>query len=548
MLITTPVCRRTALGTAAALGLLPFSSMLPEAFAAEPGLQFGPPEPFSFEGLIEHARQLAARPYVPPPMPAPEAVQQIDYDAHHKLQFKPDHALFGEGPGPYPIIFQFLGMFFPKSVQMHLLEGTISREILYAPDYFTIPEDSPARRLPPEANGFAGFWILESRFADERRKREVWTSFLGAAYFRAVSGVGQWGMSARGVALDVGGARPEEFPDFVAHWITSPATEDDPIVVHSLLDGPSLAGAFRFAIRRTTGTVMEIENHLFLRQDIERLGIAPLTSMFWFGEYGRERLMDARPEVHDADGLAIWNGAGERIFRPLNNPKRIFHTSYLDNNPKGFGLAQRDRNFEHYLDGVGYEKRPTVWVEPLGDWGKGMVQLVELPTDDEIRDNICAYWLAEKPTRAGDGLSFRYRLHWLDAEPGFPVDTIAKVVATRMGRGGELHSHKPRPPQPDQVLHRVPGRGPGTDARRRAAGAGDLDLARVDLAGADRSGAGQDPRSLAVVLRSRGRRPGASRHAGLPARRRSTADRDLALSVRAAVDRLIQVAVRIERA
>jgi glucans biosynthesis protein len=270
-------------------------------------------------------------------------------------------------------------------------------------------------------------------------------------------------MSARGVALDVGGARPEEFPDFVAHWITAAATEDDPIVVHSLLDGPSLAGAFRFAIRRTTGTVMEIENHLFVRQDIERLGIAPLTSMFWFGEYGRERLADGRPEVHDADGLAIWNGAGERLFRPLNNPRRIFHTSYLDNNPKGFGLAQRDRDFNHYLDGVGYEKRPTVWVEPLGDWGKGMVQLVEIPTDDEIRDNICAYWLAEKPTRAGDGLSFRYLLHWLDAEPGFPdntiakvvatrmgrggepVDTIAKVAATRMGRSGEFHSRKPRP-------------------------------------------------------------------------------------------------------
>ena len=378
-------------------------------------------------------------------MPVPEVVQQIDYDAHHRLQFKPDHALFGGGPGPYPVIFQFLGMFFAKSVQMHVLEDGLSREIIYTPDYFMMPEDSPARRLPPDANGFAGFWVLESRFADERRKREIWTSFLGAAYFRAVSGVGQWGMSARGVALDVGAARPEEFPDFVAHWITAATAEDEPVVVHSLLDGPSLTGAFRFAIRRTSGTVMEIEQHLFARQDIERLGVAPLTAMFWFGEYGRERQADGRPEVHDADGLAIWNGAGERIFRPLNNPRRIFHTCYLDCNPKGFGLVQRDRDFEHYLDGARYEKRPTVWVEPLDDWGKGMVQLVEIPTDDEIRDNICAYWLAEKPARAGDVFSFRYRLHWLDAEPGFPVATLAKVVATRMGRGGEVRSAKPHP-------------------------------------------------------------------------------------------------------
>jgi glucans biosynthesis protein len=409
---------------------------MPQAFAAEPGLQFGPPEPFSYEGLIERARQLAARPYVPPPTPAPEVVQQIDYDAHHKLAFKPDLALFGNGPGTHPVIFQFLGKFFTKSVQMHVLEAGSAREILYSPDYFTIDEDSPARQLPPDTNGFAGFWVRESRFSDDRRKREVWFSFLGAAYFRAVSGVGQWGMSARGVAIDVAGPHPEEFPDFVAHWITSAATENDPVVIHSLLDGPSITGAFRFSISRTVGTVMEIESHLFARQDIERLGIAPLTSMFWFSEYGRERLADGRPEVHDADGLVIWNGAGERIFRPLNNPTRIFHTSYLDNNPKGFGLTQRDRNFDHYLDGVGYEKRPNVWVEPLGDWGKGVVQLVEIPTDDEIHDNIVAYWLPERPTHAGDALSFHYRLYWLDTEYGFPTDALAKVVATRMGRGG----------------------------------------------------------------------------------------------------------------
>src|SRR4029453_13469836 len=101
------------------------------------------------------------------------------------------------------------------------------------------------------------------------------------------------------------------------------------------------------------------------------------------------------------DGLVIWNGAGERIWHPLNNPRQIFHTGYLDNNPKGFGLAQRDRDFDPFLDGVGYEKRPTVWVEPLGDWGKGMMQLVEIPTDDEIRDNICAYWLAGAAGRPG---------------------------------------------------------------------------------------------------------------------------------------------------
>lgn len=439
-----PVPRRTALGTVAAIGSLPFLDLVPEAWAAESGLRFGPPEPFSFELLIERARAQAAQPYVPPPLPAPDVVKRIDYDAHGKLRFRPEYALFGDGPGAYPVTFQFLGGFFPKSVRMHAVEAGQAREIVYSPDYFTVTPDSPARELPPDANGFAGFWIQESRLQSDWTKREPWATFLGASYFRAVGELGQVGMSARGLALNVASSTPEEFPDFVAHWISPAASESDPVVVHSLLDGPSICGAYRFMIYRDHKVVMDIENHLFLRRDIERLGIAPLTSMFWYAEYGREKIADWRPEVHDSDGLAIWNGAGERIWRPLNNPTRIFHTSYLDQTPKGFGLIQRDRVFDHYLDGVGYDRRPSTWVEPLGDWGKGMVQLVEIPTDDEIHDNIAAYWLTDQPTRAGDSFNYHYRLHWVAEQPFFPGEQLARVVATRMGRGGQPGKPRPR--------------------------------------------------------------------------------------------------------
>ena len=439
-----PIPRRTALVTAASLGSLPLLSRLPAAFAADPGLRFGDPEPFSFELLIERARTMATRPYAPPPQPAPEIVQKLDYDAHGKLRFRPEYALFGDGPGIYPVTFQFLGGFFPKTVRMHAVEGGEAREILYSPDYFTVRDDSPARELPPGTNGFAGFWIQESRLQGDWAKREPWATFLGASYFRAVGEQGQVGMSSRGLALNVASSTPEEFPDFVAHWIAPAERESDPVVVHSLLDSPSVCGAYRFLIFRDHAVVMDIENHLFLRQDIERMGIAPLTSMFWYAEYGREKIADWRPEVHDSDGLAIWNGAGERIWRPLNNPTRIFHTSYLDQTPRGFGLIQRDRVFDHYLDGVGYDRRPSTWVEPLGDWGKGMVQLVEIPTDDEIHDNIAAYWLSDRPSRAGESFNYRYRLHWVKDQPFFPWGELAHVTATRMGRGGQ--PGKPRPP------------------------------------------------------------------------------------------------------
>jgi periplasmic glucans biosynthesis protein len=190
--------------------------------------------------------------------------------------------------------------------------------------------------------------------------------------------------------------------------------------------------------------VIDVECALFVRANIEQLGIAPLTSMYWFGENDRAYRADWRPEVHDSDGLAIWNGAGERIFRPLNDPSRVVTSSFQDKGPKGFGLLQRDRCYEHYLDGVNYDKRPSVWIEPLSDFGEGSVKLVEIPTDDEIHDNIVAFWMAKSPAQAGAALRYKYRLHWLADEP-YPATTVAHVAATRIGRGGE--PGKPRPPK-----------------------------------------------------------------------------------------------------
>lgn len=408
--------------------------------AAEAGLDLGPAEPFSFEALIARARAMAAAAYAPPYRPAPEIVAQIDYEAHGKIRFRPDHALFADGPGRYPVTFFHLGMFFPAKVTMHVVEAGQAREVRYAPRYFDMPADSVARGLPPDA-GFAGFRLQEARTREDWRSQD-WTAFLGASYFRAIGELGQYGMSARGLAVDTAVPGPEEFPQFTAFYIAPAMSENEPVRVHALLDGPSVSGAYRFTLWRGRGVVTEVEAHLFLRRDIERLGIAPLTSMFWFAEHGRDRDLDWRPEVHDSDGLALWTGGGERLWRPLNNPPRTTTSSFLDIDPRGFGLLQRDRNFDHYLDGVNYDLRPSVWVEPLHSWGEGAVELVEIPTDDEIHDNIVAFWRPRAPARAGDAYDFRYRLHWLADEP-YPTTQIARVAATRSGRGGE--PGKPRP-------------------------------------------------------------------------------------------------------
>jgi glucans biosynthesis protein len=188
---------------------------------------------------------------------------------------------------------------------------------------------------------------------------------------------------------------------------------------------------------------MEVEVALFARNAIAQLGVAPLTSMFWFAEYDGGFRVDWRPEIHDSDGLALWTGAGERIWRPLHNPLRTVTSSFVDKTPKGFGLLQRDRSFEHYLDGVRYDRRPSLWVEPLGDWGTGSVKLVEIPTDDEIHDNVVAFWEPAERVKPGSSLRLSYRLHWLADEP-YPAENVAQVFSTRIGRGGRPGTARPK--------------------------------------------------------------------------------------------------------
>ncbi|HEX8164673.1 MAG TPA: glucan biosynthesis protein D [Beijerinckiaceae bacterium] len=430
--------RRTFL--AGALGVFAASSPLPAP--ALDALRFGPPSPFSFEGLKRRAQAMARAPFEPPPRPAPEVLQEIDYDAHGRIKFRTDLALWADGPAPFPVTFFHLGRYFQSPVRMHVVEGGQAREILYDNAYFDMPADSPAHRLPANS-GFAGFRFQEARGGALDWRRNDWVAFLGASYFRAIGELYQYGLSARGVAVDTAVfGRNEEFPSFTHVWFETPASGQDRVTVLALLDGPGLAGAFRFVMTRGKAVTMDIEKALYLRRDVDRLGIAPLTSMYWYSETAKPTAIDWRPEIHDSDGLAMWTGTGERIWRPLNNPPRIVASSFADERPRGFGLMQRDRAFDHYLDGVYYDRRPSLWVEPLSDWGRGAVHLVELPTDDEIHDNVVAMWVPAEPAWAGGTYEFRYRLHWVADEPYPPA--LARCVATRLGNGGQAGTARPK--------------------------------------------------------------------------------------------------------
>jgi glucans biosynthesis protein len=413
----------------ASLALLAGAGPAFGADAAASGVRLGRAMPFSFAGLRERARKSASLPYKPPSTRSQQILQAINYDAASRIRFRPDHALWRSGPGPYPVSFFHQSRYANEPVVLHVVENGSAREILYGPDYF----DYSAAGLDPATLkdlGFSGF-----RVNDSRTNLADWLAFQGASYFRSVGQDDQYGASARGIAINTAAATQEEFPRFSEFWLES----HGPVVtVHALLDGPSITGAYKFDCMKNDGkaVIMNVHCDLFFRADVTRLGVAPLTSMYWYGENARDKAADWRPEIHDSDGLALWTGAGERIWRPLGNPPQVQTNSFLDENPRGFGLMQRDRDFADYQDdSVYYNRRPGIWVETRGKWGKGAVQLVEIPTDDEVHDNIVAYWRPEQPIRAGDTLSFDYRLYWQDSEPAYPK-TLARAVATRIGRGG----------------------------------------------------------------------------------------------------------------
>jgi glucans biosynthesis protein len=407
----------------------------PAFAAAAPPAAAGPSQAFDYAWLKGQARELAGSAYRPPQETLPPGMAKLSYDQYQSLRFRADHALWANSGLAFRLQFFHVGRSFTEPVRLYEVVDGQSREILYDTAMFEFDKAGIDPKLMQGHTGFAGFRV---QFVTDW-KDDV-AAFLGASYFRAVGGdTRQYGLSARALAVDTAYPRPEEFPRFTSFWFERPAKGSGTLTLYALMDSPSVAGALSFEISPGGTQVMDIDSALYPRKPIERLGVAPLTSMFFYGENDRRAANDWRPEIHDSDGLSMWTGAGEWIWRPLTNPAQLHFSSYLDDNPRGFGLAQRDRNFDHYQDdGVYYDRRPSLWVEPKagsnGGWGKGSVQLVEIPTVDETFDNIVAFWNpAEKP-KPGQELLFGYRLYWGTRMPF--SSPLGQTIATRTGIGG----------------------------------------------------------------------------------------------------------------
>jgi glucans biosynthesis protein len=386
---------------------------------------------FGFDDVAEQAKLQAQRPYQVVSRKPPAELQALSYDQYRDIRFRPERALWHPENLPFELMFFHLGKFQTEPVRINEVTPRETRHIRYR----SVDFDYGKNKLSPQNWGDVGFAGFRAHYPLNGGKyKDELVVFLGASYFRALGAGQRYGLSARGLAIDTVGGQGEEFPRFTEFWIVRPAANANALTVFALLDSPRASGAYQFDIRPGAETVMEVRSRLFLRAGVATLGIAPLTSMFAFGENQPHRV-DFRPEVHDSDGLMVATGSGEWLWRPLLNPKRTLTTSFAMNTLRGFGLMQRDRNFSSYEDSEArYELRPSAWIEPVGSWGPGRVELVQLSTPDETNDNIVAYWVPDKLPAPGQPLDMSYRLHWqgtqqMQRPPG------GWVVQTRIGRG-----------------------------------------------------------------------------------------------------------------
>jgi glucans biosynthesis protein len=359
------------------------------------------------------AAEIATEPYEPPREQVSPFFRKLGYDGYRRIRFIPENSLWRSDNLPFQIQFFHPGYLFNQTLEIHEFTATHTQPIPFTQKFFDYQELKPSFWAKRGLN-YAGFRVINEINAPGKWDEIV--SFLGASYFRALAKEQRYGISARGLALNAGGPAAEEFPAFIEFWLGKPDPGAKSLTVHALLDSKSVCGAYSFMITPGAETLVDVHATLYFRANVEVPGLAPLTSMFWYGEASPHHFGDFRPEVHDSDGLLVAPSEGERLWRPLTNPVGLLRTDFPAPALGGFGLLQRDRELRNYEDlEAAYHLRPSVWVEALGQWPAGRVRLVELPAGNEFNDNIVAFFTPDQPVAPGKPLELSWRLHWTNA-------------------------------------------------------------------------------------------------------------------------------------
>ncbi|MGH8462475.1 MAG: glucan biosynthesis protein G [Stenotrophobium sp.] len=392
-----------------------------------------PAQAFDFNTVASQAQALSNKPYKRADDKLPRELLDLSLDDYHNIRYKPQKALWHSAKLPFELQFFHPGAYYDQTVQINVVDDGRVHPLTLDPDDFDYGNNH-LDKSKLRGIGYAGFRVHYA--LNTQKYKDELIEFQGASYFRGLGKGQHYGLSARGLAIDTGLLSGEEFPAFTDFWIVKPGHHDRQLVIYALLNSPRATGAYRFVVKPGESTIVDVQARLFLRSSVGKLGLAPLTSMFLFGENqpsAPDFHQDYRPEVHDSDGLQVDTGR-EWLWRPLVNPKRLLITSFGAINPRGFGLMQRDRDFHDYEDlDARYDLRPSAWIAPKGNWGAGRIELVEIPTPDETNDNIVAYWVPEKLPAPHQPLDLAYTLSWEMDKPTRPPD--AWVAQSLRGQG-----------------------------------------------------------------------------------------------------------------
>jgi glucans biosynthesis protein len=397
--------------------------------------------------VVKKAQERAQKPFRSPKVDMPEVLRanSLDYDKYREIHFRSERALWAADKLPFRVEFFHPGYLYQEPVQINEFTSTHVQSVRFVQEFFnygalTIQKQIPAR------TGYAGFKLIYPLNTPE--KMDEIGSFLGASYFRLLGAGQRYGLSARGLALDSGELdRPEEFPLFTDWWLGKPEPSSRELVLFALLDSVSCTGAYQFRIRPGETTMADVDVVVFLRspdlikavnpqqKPLKSFGMAPLTSMFWFGKSTERKFDDYRPEVHDSDGLLIKGTNGEVLWRPLNNASQMRHQAFSLSGLTGFGLLQRERNYQNYQDLFNfYHQVPSVWIQPRGNWGEGEIHLLELSTHYEGLDNIVAFWNPKKQPEPMEPFRYGYSMYWTRETDMKLSENM--VVNTRIGADG----------------------------------------------------------------------------------------------------------------
>ena len=393
--------------------------------------------------VAARALERAQAPFHSPRADLPPVLRQdrLDYDQYRKIRFRRDKALWTAADAPFRIEFFHPGYLYQEPVHVNEFTLTHVQPIRFVQDFFDYGDLHIQDQIPANT-GYAGFRVLYPLNVTNRF--DELGAFLGASYFRLLGKDQRYGLSARGLAVNCGeNGQPEEFPIFTDWWLGKPQHDDTELRLFAILDSVSAVGAYEFLIRPGETTVARIDAVVYLRETdkvkavnpnqfpVKTLGLAPLTSMFWFGKNSERKADDYRPEVHDSDGLLVRMNNGEVFWHPLDNPSIMRHQIFSAPNVRGYGLLQRERNFTAYQDlFTSFQLEPSVWVEPRGNWGDGDLHLVELTANFEGFDNIVVFWDPKEKPAPLQPCRFGYTLRWMSETDKLSEN---RVVSTRVG-------------------------------------------------------------------------------------------------------------------